>query len=434
MRSNASGSDNKSFRMPLKLASACVNCAMIALASCATALSHPPEDEPGTGIDRQRRSPRVVPGNATGEADRDLITSDSFVFIGGWRITNKGAREDGNNSIFDRCGVYVEEADQGKKHVYLCDRVKGNVQKFEAALSEIGTNPDQHASWPLMKPLNIWFGQKIKDREPYAVTRPNADGQLLVSGKTFYATRGFSDPYLSWIDKTLVETPGVPSRQVFGGGFVTIPKGFADKHLDGDDFGVGLGGYRSGQGSASGPSLAVLPRPEEGATEIFGGKVLLAYPWRGGPSEREHRPPDYDRPLFGPPVDNDTGYWQADEVAGGPVWIDDSALHGVCYLSIQGTGDLDYNLQSPTFSNERKIRLYVYDPMDLASVASGELMPHEVRGNIHDWEPPWGWKVDSQAWPGGMFWDGDNLYVAYKHAGAERYDRPPVVAVYKLRD
>jgi hypothetical protein len=220
---------------------------------------------------------------------------------------------------------------------------------------------------------------------------------------------------------------------VFGGGFVDVPKWFADEYFDGNDFGVGLGGYRSGQGSPAGPSLAVIARPAEGQPVIEGGKVLLHFPWGGDATQREQRPADYTKPLFGPAADGDLGYWQADEVVGGPIWIDTDEAHGLCYLSIQGIGEIEYSLQKPTFSNERRIRLYVYDPADLARVARNELLPHEVRGRFYEWEPPWGWDVASGAWPGGMHWDGTRLYVAYQKSGAEQYDRPPVIAVYELR-
>jgi hypothetical protein len=84
---------------------------------------------------------------------------------------------------------------------------------------------------------------------------------LLCSGRSWYNTTGGKDRWLVEVEVggTPVIKPGLPAgvpMQVFGGGFVTIPKAFADAHCGGNTIGLARGGYESGQGSSHAPSLA----------------------------------------------------------------------------------------------------------------------------------------------------------------------------------
>ena len=138
---------------------------------------------------------------------------------------------------------------------------------------------------------------------------------------------------------------------------------------------IGCGGYESGQGTQSGPSLATLA-----------GQRLISYGWPGEPganlehwNERAPRAPNY-RPLAGfanladktPGVPGDSwvgwtprvvngqlqGRWASDMIFAGGLVLPE----GITYWPWMGIGDLDYRWQTYTFALVRHTYAYRYDP------------------------------------------------------------------------
>lgn len=385
------------------------------------------------GIDLPPRADPIKP----------LVSGRSFNLIGGWRLPSAGAG--GKGLGFSQGGLHVEHGDGDERHLFVYGhRGTRGIHELKVSLQSYGSDIALRESWPQARAIQHHENSHvIKSNEAYALCRPNPGGPFLTTGRVFYATEpeNWKGPWMNWFDpadgntKVVEVEPQVNRRQVFGGGFCTIPKWFADKYLGGRDFGVGFGGYQSGQTSSPGPTLFVADRPADFATALTNCVELLSFKWRGGKDERERRPPDYGKPLWGPVAENSIGWWQADVIAAGPVWIDTPELTGLCYWSVQGLGDLDYNLQDTVFSKKRRVRLYVYDPTEFVQVIQERKSPREVRGNFYEWELPFDTSPNASRWPIGAFWDADDqlLYVSYRNSGGGKYDVPPVVVVYKVR-
>lgn len=373
---------------------------------------------------------------------KPLLAPRHLKAIGGWKFPAAGAG--GKGLGFSRGGMYVEHGSDKDRLLYVYGHQQAKeCHLLKVSLAEMGSDTSRRLDWPSAEPVRLLKGtHTISRNSPYSLCRPNENGPLLTTGRVFYATKAehFVGPWMNWFDEAdgttvpLAVDRSVDRRPTFGGGFCTIPAWFADEFLDGRDFGIGFGGYESGQGSSPGPSLFVADRPKNLATKLDRCLELLSFRWGGGKAEREERPDDYKKPLWGPPTEDGIGWWQADKVIAGPVWIDTPDLTGLCYWSVQGLGDLEYRLQSTTFSRERRVRLYVYDPNTLANVARGEVRPHQVRASYFEWELPFDDGPNAVRWPIGAYWDAKDqlLYVSYQKSGGGRYEVPPVVVVYRI--
>ncbi len=207
-----------------------------------------------------------------------------------------------------------------------------------------GTDPSQ---WPIVEASRLipsfWTGG-------YANGVAFMNGKLWVSPRTFYDTSPPPDMTLFAEDgeKIVVALP----RQSFSG-FV--------KSADGSLM-LGSGGYESGQGSCSGPSLAKMD-----------GTPLIRFGWPGTPGTafenwnlRCPREPNYypinhtnDWVAWEPQPGSDgvmQGRWASDRVLGGGLVLPE----GICYWAYMGTGELSYARQSETFGDEVNNRTYKY--------------------------------------------------------------------------
>jgi hypothetical protein len=88
-----------------------------------------------------------------------------------------------------------------------------------------------------------------------------------------------------------------------------------------------------------------------------------------------------------------------------------------------------YSNQGDVFTNNNvQYVLYVYDPADLAEVATGELAPHQLRGRRYPFPTAIGK-------PKGMWWDNERQLLSVFYAngwtwgGSESY---PVVIEYEV--
>jgi hypothetical protein len=371
---------------------------------------------------------------------KQTLTPTNLRAIGGWQMpSNSGLG-------FVSGGLYVEREGRNLTFFTAGKETHCKIHKLQCNLDVRGTVGANQKQWP--KCTQSWAIKGYHDdartgtnMRVRGVSRPNPGGPLLVGSWDRYATfdKAWYGPYLSWIADGgapigVVHTPAqVNLRTYFGNGFCKIPQWFSDRYLGGRTFGVGHGGYYSGQALSLGPTLFVCDTPEPGTTMINNALPLLYFnAWNGDPNNAERRFGDYTNGLWAPDPDaNGVGYW-VDGVNAGPVWIDTPTITGLCYWTVQGVGARDYTLQSEAFSNNRRTRLYVYSPETIAAVASGQLAPNRARAAYYEWTNPFETNPNTWMWPVGSAWDGEYLYVAYKAAGSDLYDTQPVIMAYEV--
>jgi hypothetical protein len=257
----------------------------------------------------------------------------------------------------------------------------------------------------------------------------DAEGnRLLASGRSWYSTTGGKDAWIVPVDVDQDPpargpriTPGL-SMQVFGGGFANIPEWFANQYCGGNTIGLGLGGYESGQGSSHSPSLAAWGSEPN--------KVLMQTTWLAPKEEQEQRDNAYNSGNVGwqPQPDGEVGYWgtaRCQDIC----WLDTPSVSAFLAISLQPLGTLVYSNQGDVFTNNNvQYVLYVYDPADLAEVATGELAPHQLRGRRYPFPTAIGK-------PKGMWWDNERQLLSVFYAngwtwgGSESY---PVVIEYEV--
>jgi hypothetical protein len=146
---------------------------------------------------------------------------------------------------------------------------------------------------------------------------------------------------------------------------------------------------------------------------------------------RERRPPDYSNAadVWSIEPEGKIGYWAADRVLAGPVWIETDGVAGVCYWVLQGRGKLAYSRQTETFGETAVIRLYVYSLRQLAEVAQGLKKPHQPRGAFHDWTGGVPGTVRGSCWLPRR----ETLFLLVANAYSSEGEQLPVVAAYRLR-
>lgn len=167
------------------------------------------------------------------------------------------------------------------------------------------------------------------------------------------------------------------------GGTLRIPQWFADNYTGGKSLGVGFGGYFSIIASGSfGPSLAAVDDPDLAVNpdrSALANTPMIGYP-SNAPTRGERNPnyySTYDGGAWNP--SNGTGYWTwSDLIHGSASWIDTPELGGVLYLAKLGTGNVFYQ-GSTTNASGAVYEWMVYDPKDLADVASGAKQQWEIQ-------------------------------------------------------
>ncbi len=147
---------------------------------------------------------------------------------------------------------------------------------------------------------------------------------------------------------------------------------------------------------------------------------------------RERRPADYQNAanVWSLDPDGETGYWAADRVRAGPVWIEAARKAGVCFWAVQGCGKLEYTRQTETFGETTRVRLYVYSPRDLADVAQGRKRPHEPRGAFDAWD-----NAGLEGSVRGACWhpESQTLFLLLAAAYPDGAEQLPVVAAFRVQ-
>jgi PKD repeat protein len=229
------------------------------------------------------------------------------------------------------------------------------------------------------------------------------------------------------------------------GGVTPIPQWFADRFTGGMTLGVGFGGYFSVISSGSlGPALAAIAPPDPTANpdrSALANVPLVGYPYGSG--VRADRDPNYnsrDAP-YGPNPQNGVGTWTwSDDIWGGGVWIDTPTGGGVLIIAKVGQGNVWYQT-STTHSQSGSYEWMVYDPKDLAAVASGAKQQWQIQPK-YEWisqtlplgEGSSGWQGDGVNQIGGMSFDPttNRLYVLSVGAWVNGVVAYPEIYVYQV--
>jgi hypothetical protein len=269
----------------------------------------------------------------------------------------------------------------------------GHAQRTEVLeydLPQMGMGADL-ATWPELRPVKTipgWWPA------PYG-GKCYSNGLAFFRGKLWAAPRWFYDQVGGHLtlyaqDGETIELPGL-SRQAFAG-FV--------KRQGQEPF-VGCGGYESGQGTVSGPTLALLD-----------GTPLIKYEWPALPganlenwNKRAPRPANYfpvnhQDDWFAWEPRNGEGRWACDRVWAGGIVLPE----GVTYWPFLGTGEISYAHQGETLSKDGAGKTYVYryDPTTYAfkgfeESTLGKIVGHEIDSQGRVYLAEWG------AWKGGYY-------------------------------
>jgi uncharacterized repeat protein (TIGR01451 family) len=237
------------------------------------------------------------------------------------------------------------------------------------------------------------------------------------------------------------------------GGVTPIPQWFADRFTNGDTLGVGFGGYFSVISSGGyGPALAAIAPPDINTNPdrtSLPNIPLLGYPYGSG--VRAHRDTDYVNYYDGGSYpgtlgafqpSNGVGYWtMSDIIYGAGSWIDTPSLGGMLYIAKVGQGAVWYQ-NSDRHAQRGSFEWMVYDPNDLAKVASGQLQQWQIQPK-YEWITPdlpmpiqnqTGWDGDGTAQVGGTTFDPttNRLYVEVNGAYANGLELFPEVYVFQV--
>lgn len=384
---------------------------------------------------------------------RPLVGPKNLHFLGGWRVPPANiVKNDTYFSMAYTAGGLTGRRVGGELRLFIPHHVElgSPIHEFKVP-REMGESRKAMAAWPelvvvknhgdLYGPARVVFTPKEDGQylTVYGLHWDQEGNRLWVSGRSRYAATGTHNPFLCSVD--LSETPvkvskafttnndsGFAHVQMIGGGLVTIPRWFADAYLAGMSFGIGCGGYESGQGSSMGPTLCAshVPKDPDAPLKV---KPLLGFQWNAPKEKREYRSPDY-KPVnlsWAMPPDGARGYWFSGRIEGGPSWIDLPTFQGLCYFVWQATGAIDYKIQNDVFSTSAKNVVYVYDPRQLKEAALGRKQPDEVHGTY--------WNLDLKHKVVGNWFDAQTrrLFLLCSDAWRLEEEHCPAILVYEIR-
>lgn len=240
---------------------------------------------------------------------------------------------------------------------------------LEFDLPGMGTGPE--SSWPVVHQTRI-IDRFWGTGNAYGLAFFR--GKLWVSPRVFYDQPPQSEEPLTLFGSdgsATIETIDLPYKRQTFSGFV--------KRGPGQDPLIGGGGYDSGQGTKSGPSLATLA-----------GQKLIEYGWPGDPgpnlehwNERAPRDTNYTPLRRDTEIPEDSwvgwlprhgeGRWASDRIYGGGLVLPE----GITYFALMGTGGLDYGRQSLTFADYALDRTYEY-----LYTPSGQFVSYAARPDL----------------------------------------------------
>jgi len=139
---------------------------------------------------------------------------------------------------------------------------------------------------------------------------------------------------------------------------------------------------------------------------------------------------------------NSVGFWSWDYIYQGCTWLDTQSLGGLLCIGKTGTGAVYYNYSQPIYQGQKYLWM-VYDPKDLAAVATGQRQQNDIFQASYWYDPtlvPGGdiANVDVTFVPNvdinGQHDTTKNglLFVMDVFGPRQYYEYPPVMNVYKL--
>jgi hypothetical protein len=220
----------------------------------------------------------------------------------------------------------------------------------------------------------------------------------------------------------------------FGAGMNYLPKDFADKYFEGYQVACARGGLQSGQGGSYGPSLAILKTNGLQIVLKYAETKDMAQPiankdydWLNANCERGFRDyTSYVSWIPNPDPDLETGYMTG-ACRGNSCFIDHPKVKGAVWLVRGARGDIRYEYQTECLAKQYRNVIYIYDPEDLAKVATGEMKPNEPRSRFYQLN------TGLPGIPRSCVWDNKNqllwLFITKSWEYGEYY---PVWAAYRI--
>lgn len=366
----------------------------------------------GTGDDFGPRSQRVrllppmpdgspaVPPPAdpvTDPAGREVLSYADFDYLGAFRLPEEAC---GWTTAYGSSGIAIRRVGPDLRFFAAVHVYSGGLV-YEVGYPGIGTDP---RTWPTAaietEPCDVYGGRKHLGgtSEPFdgsswthGLFFDDASHRLYWSFGDVYNADASNDHFLGAtvfsggnpahsLGPWTTSDPENAHAQRVRGGVLRIPQWFADNYTGGRVLGIGFGGYYSIIGPGSmGPTLFAMAEP--GEEERVDPVALLAHPVPLDQSDRwAVRPTNYSIAAnldWGRGPDS-RGYWApGDTVEGAAVWIDEPSRHGLLYFAELNTGRIAYEFGGLQADGHRPY-WYVYDPKDLAEVASGRREPWQV--------------------------------------------------------
>jgi PKD repeat protein len=365
----------------------------------------------------------------------------------------------------------------GQLHFFSTNTVNSGGQVYEVNFPGLGTGSSMPVAQVMHNWGDIYTGQKwignnggtsdITASWTYGLYYDQAAGRLYWNyGNGYNATNPYNPSfgYSVLNDSTGVAT-GVGawslanrSEKMDRGGVTPIPQWFADRFTGGATLAVGFGGYFSiiSSPDSMGPALAAVAPPNISANpdqSALANVPLLGYPWGTPGPGRAQRDPNYTSYYDGGTYPTTPGPWNPsggvgywtwnDIVFQGGTWIDMPNKQGVLFIAKVGQGAVYYQ-NSDRHTQGGAYEWLVYDPKDLAAVASGLLQQWQIQPK-YEWTTPTlplnpqdvnGWSGDGVSQIGGVTFDpaSGRLFVlensAYQMPGQVEWD--PEVFVYQV--
>ena len=383
--------------------------------------------------------------NLPPELKRAVLDKDDFEYLGSFALPRLAC---GHSTAFGESGLALRHAAGGKirlltgSHRYSQDAIYE--VEFPGFSTDLKARPEAKLVAEYGKAIYGEAKRIKKGKEvgwTHGITFDERRNRFYFSYGSWYNIPNDNDPSLAYAqledDKVLDVVggwnalPKLAHNQKMRGGSLIIPDWFATHYTDGRRLGVGFGGYYSGVQSCSrGPFLAAAREP--GDTDS-GGTLDVLTLISHDENHYAARDTDYRSEVeWSPNPKNGVGCWGLyDEVFGAAVWIDLPDKHGLLMASNMGHGRVWYE-QSDRHAERLEAWWWVYDPADLAAVATGR---KEV------WQSkPKSWKVDYTPRPHrvittGLAFDAETrtLFVLTPYTIKEGVETFPIVHGYRVK-
>ena len=337
--------------------------------------------------------------NLPPELKRAVIGKDDFEYLGSFALPRTAC---GHSTAYGESGLALRHAAGGKIHLLTGTHRNSQDAIYEVEFPGFSLDPAKRPDARMVKEYGTAIyrdAKRIKKGKEvgwtHGLTFDERRNRFYFSFGSWYNIPNDNDPSLAYAqlddDKILDVVGGwnAPAKlahnQAMRGGSLLIPDWFAARYTDGRRLGVGFGGYYSGVQSCSrGPFLAAAREP---ADDDSGGTLDVLPLISHDDKHYAERDTDYRSEVeWSPNPKNGVGCWGLyDELFGAAVWIDLPDKHGLLMASNMGHGRVWYE-QSDRHCERMEAWWWVYDPADLADVATGRKAA---------WQPrPKYWKVD----------------------------------------